>query len=52
MVKIIYSTNSRFCVEDISNLAPLLEMFAETAEIEGDNKKTAQYEIVIKEITE
>lgn len=52
MVKIIYSVNTQFCVEDINNLPSLLDMFAKTAEIEGKNKEIKQYEIVIKEITD
>jgi hypothetical protein len=50
MNKLKLELESTFCVDDIKGLPVLLEMFKQTAELEGNDRKTKKYKIVIEEI--
>lgn len=50
MKKFRIEIESTFCVEDINNLSTLLNMFEQTAELEGKDRKTKKYRVVVEEI--
>lgn len=50
MGKFKFELESVFCVEDINNTPSLFEMFEETAELEGKNRKSKKYRILIEEL--
>lgn len=50
MAKFKFEIESDFCIEDMNNVPSLFQMFAETAELEGKNRKSKKYKVVIEEI--
>ena len=50
MTKHKFEIENVFCIEDINNVPTLFEMFAQTAELEGENRKSKKYRITIEEI--